>query len=238
VNSGDPSDPRPKIRQGDVFDVAGSFWIVVDSFPNDVETFVNLHCAPIFGPDESPMLDMDVRIERSKGFASLGLLQKLNKTSLTNLLTDATPSELANLRSNLVTWFSVFSYDSDFVTTLPPVSQIETHLLPGMILGHKKSLVCVVDHWGCYNNYPLIYVAPVIADLEESTILDVEVTSDYRDLFGKRFFVRTNDFFQIEKEELEAPLKSDTPIPMLRYGAIRRITRSLVFKFGQFSLLL
>jgi len=114
---------------------------------------------------------------------------------------------------------SVFSYDSDFVTTLPPVSQTETHLLPGMILGHKKSLVCIVDHWGCFNNYPLIYVAPVVADLEEITVLDVDVTSDYRDLFGKRFFVRVNDFFQIEKEILEAPLKPDTPIPMLRYGA-------------------
>jgi len=238
VNSGDPTDPSPKIRQGDVFDVSGSLWVVADSFPNDIETFENLHCAPIFAPDESPMLDLDVHIERAGGFASLGLLQKLRKTSLTNIVADARPSELASMRSNLVTWFSVFSYDSDFVTTLPPIPQTETHLLPGMILSHKKSLVCIVDHWGCFNKYPLIYVAPVVADLEESTVLDVDVTSDYRELFGKRFFVCANDFFQVEKEELEAPLKPDTHIPMLRYGAIRRVTRSLVFKFGQFSLLL
>jgi hypothetical protein len=238
VNSDDPTRPRTKIRQGDVFDVSGSLWIVADSFPNDVGTFESVHCAPIFIPDESPMLDLDVHIERAGGFASLGLLQKISKTSLTKIITDATPSEVASLRRNLVTWFSVFSYDSDFVTTLPTIPQTETHLLPGMILGHKKILVCIVDHWGCFNNYPLTYVAPVVADLEESTILDVEVTSDYRDLFGKRFFVRVNDFFQIEKEILEAPLKPDTPIPMLRYGAIRKVTRSLVFKFGQFSLLL
>lgn len=221
-----------------MFDVSGSLWVVVDSYPNDIALFSELHCAPIFGPEESPMLDLDVHIERTRGFASLGLLQKINKTSLTTIVTDSTPAELASLRSNLVTWFSVFSYDSDFVTTLPPISQVESQLLPGMILGYKGALVCIVDHWGCYNNYPLIYVAPVVADLQDSTILDVDVTSDYRDLFGKRFFVQVNDFFQVEREELEAPLKPDTFIPMLRYGAIRRVTRSLVFKFGHLSLLL
>jgi len=236
-----PSDsinPARKISQGEAYDVAGSFWIVVDSLTNEIETFTSLHCAPILAPDESPMLDLDVHIERAKGFASLVLLRKITKTALNKIVTDATPAELASLRTNLVTWFAVFSYDSDFVTTLPPVSEDTPDLLPGMILAYKKGLVCVVDHWGCYNNYPLIYVAPVMADLEDDGILDVDVTSDYRDLFGKRFFVRVNDFFQVEREELEALLGSDKSIPMLRYAATRRVTRSIVLKFGQLNLLL
>lgn len=44
--------------------------------------------------------------------------------------------------------------------------------------------------------------------------------------------------YQAWKCEEDGGLKPDTPIPMLRYGAIRRVTRALVFKFGQFSLLL
>jgi len=234
----DSANRRPEIRQGEVFDVDGSLWVVVDSFPNEIEAFTSLHCAPVLAPDESPMLDLDVHIERAKGFASLGLLRKLSKPVLNKIVTDATPSELASLRSNLVTWFAVFSYDSDFVTTLPPMSEYNPDLLPGMILGYKKSLVCIIDHWGCYNNYPLIYVAAVVADLEDIGVLDVEITSDYRDLFGKRFFVQVNDFFQVEREELEALLQPSKSIPMLRYAATRRITRSIVLKFGQLNLLL
>jgi len=232
------TDHTREMRQGEVYDVSGSCWIVVDSFPNNITAFNSVHCAPIFAPDESPMLALDVRIARAGGFASLGLLRKHKKDDLRNPITDATPSELARLRTNLVTWFSVFSYDSDFVATLPAVSQEETALLPGMILAYKKNLVCIVDHWACYNTHPLIYVAPVVADLDEVGPLDVEITSDYRDLFGKLFFVRANDFFQVEREELEALLSPNKPISILRYGAVRRITRSMVLKFGELALLL
>lgn len=236
--SGGSTNFNRDIRQGVVYDLEGSCWIVVDSFPNDDVAFSGLHCAPILSPDESPMLDLDVRIARAGGFASLGLLKKLNKAVLTSVVTDATPAELARLRTNLVTWFSVFSYDSDFVATLPRASLEEAGLLPGMILAYKKTLVCIVDHWGCYNSHPLVYVAPVVADLDDQNTLDVDITSDYRDLFGKRFFVRANDFFQVEKEELVASLNPDKPIPMLRYGATRRISRSMVLKFGELGLLL
>jgi hypothetical protein len=183
------------------------------------------------------MLDLDVRIARAGGFASLGLLRKINKADLKSIVTDATPSEMSKLRTNLVTWFAVFSYDSDFVSTLPP-SRDDSVLLPGMILGYRKQLVCVVDHWSCYNNYPLVYVAPVVADLEEQLTLDVEITSDYKDLFGKQFYTRANDFFQVEREEIEASLNPERPVPILRYGAVRRISRGMVLKFGQFGLLL
>jgi hypothetical protein len=227
-----------KIEQGIVYDVSDDLWIVVDSFPNDIPGIATAHCAPILTPDESPMLDLDVRISRAGGFASLGLLKKINKKSLVKVVTDATPGELSKLHTNLVTWFAVFSYDSDLVTTLPPLSHDDSYLLPGMILGYQKSTICVVDHWACYNCYPLVYVAPVVADLEETIALDVEVTSDYRDLFGKNFYVRTNDFFLVEREELEELLRREKQVPMLRYGASRRISRAMALKFGQLGLLL
>ncbi len=108
-----------------------------------------------------------------------------------------------------------------------------------MIVHCAKSLACVVDHWSCYNDYPLVYVAPVVADLEMPTQLNVDVTSAYRDLFGKRFYIRTHDFFQVEREELAEKLPPPgKPVPILRYGATRRITRSYALKFGQVGLLL
>ena len=229
---------KGEIRQGIVYDVGGNLWIVVDNFPNNLSEINTIHCAPILIPDESPMLELDVRVARAGGFASLGLLNKLNKSVLTSVVTDTSPAELSKLRTNLVTWFSVFSYDTDLVRTLPPLTQEECHLLPGMILPYKKVLVCVVDHWACYNAYPLAYVAPVSADLETPFPLDVDITADYRDLFGKKFFVRVNEFFQVEREELEQSLKPDRPVDMLRYGAARRISRAMALKFGQLGLLL
>jgi len=236
----DSTNENREFRQGAVYEVQNDLWIVLDSFANSDAEIASLHCAPILAPNESPMLDLDVRVARAGGFASLGLLQKVNKAALTRVVTDATPSELAKLRTNLVTWFAVFSYDTDLVATLPPVPLDYSNFLSGMILIYRKNLVCIVDHWGCYNNYPLLYVAPVAADLEDTTALDVEITSDYRDLFGDRFHVRVNDFYQVEREELEASLNpaSDIPIPMLRYGACRRISRAVVLKFGELSLLL
>jgi hypothetical protein len=107
-----------------------------------------------------------------------------------------------------------------------------------MIVSHKKMLVCVVDHWACYNAYLLVYVAPVVADLEGTIALDVDIASDYRDLFGKEFFVRAKEFFQVEREQLEGSLNPGRAVPMLRYAATRRIPRAMVMKFGQLSLLL
>ena len=233
-----PHDPRPDIRQGNIYDVEDSFWIVLDNFPNDIPTFTGLHCAPVLSEDECPILDLDVRITRARGFASLGLIRKINKTALAKIVTDATPQELRSLRTNLVTWFAVFSYETDLVATLPALGQEDASLLPGMIIGFSKGLVCVVDHWSCYNEYPLVYVAPVVADLEDPTLLDVDVTHDYRDLFGERFYVRTHELFQVEREDLTNTFAPDKPIPMLRYGATRRVTRSFALKFGELGLLL
>jgi len=55
-----------------------------------------------------------------------------------------------------------------------------------MILGYGKSIIFIVDHRACYNCNPLVYVAPVAADLEEAiALLDVQITSDYRDGYTK-----------------------------------------------------
>jgi hypothetical protein len=233
-----PHALRPDIRQGNIYDVGDSLWIVLDNFPNDIPTFPGLHCAPVLSEDECPALDLDVRITRAGGIASLGLIRKINKTALTKIVTDATPSELRALRTNLITWFAVFSYETDLVATLPALGEEHPGLLPGMIINFSKGLVCVVDHWSCYNEYPLVYVAPVVADLEDATLLDVDVTHDYRDLFGERFYVRTHEFFQVEREDLTNTLAPDRPIPMLRYGATRRVTRSFALKVGELALLL
>lgn len=69
-------------------------------------------------------------------------------------------------------------------------------------------------------------------------MLDVDVTSDYCDLFGKRFYVRTQELFQVEREDLTESLTPDKPIPILRYGAIRRFTRAFALKFEALTLLL
>jgi hypothetical protein len=81
-----------------VYDIDGALWLVADNFANDISAFQELHCAPVFSTDAFPVLDLDVRISRAGGSASLGLLTKKNKATLTKIVTDATPSELRSRR--------------------------------------------------------------------------------------------------------------------------------------------
>jgi hypothetical protein len=104
---------------------------------------------------------------------------------------------------------------------------------PGTILRTKRGAVCVVDHWGCLNEYPLLYVAPVQADVADLCPLDVEITSQFQDLFAKRNFVRADDFFLVDREEIQSP-----PVLVLKHGLLHKISRSLILKFGHKGLLL
>jgi hypothetical protein len=107
---------------------------------------------------------------------------------------------------------------------------------PGTILIHEGAVVCVIDQWGCFNDYPVLYVAPVKPDLIDACPLDVEISSQYQDLFSKRNFVRTDDFFLVDRTSLKS--SPDHPAVLLRYGLLHKISRALVLKFGQKSLLL
>jgi hypothetical protein len=104
-----------------------------------------------------------------------------------------------------------------------------------MILGHTTGRVCVVDHWGCFNDYPLLYVAPVVPDLPDPCPLDLEISAEFRDLFSDRYFVRTDDFFLVARDELEGITVQST---LLGFGLLRKMTRALILKFGQLGMLL
>jgi hypothetical protein len=105
-----------------------------------------------------------------------------------------------------------------------------------MIFDAKGEQVCVVDHWGCFNDYPLLYVAPLEPDIAKPIPLDVDISPEYTDLFHGRYFVRTNDFFLLEREILKPGGRAG--VPMLGYGLLRKISRAYALKFGQLSLLL
>ena len=77
---------------------------------------------------------------------------------------------------------------------------------------------------------------PIEADLPKPTPLDVDISFEYSDLFQRRYWLRTNDFFLVERTGLKTELKQQPQ--MLGYGLLRRITRALILKFGQLSLLL
>ena len=163
-------------------------------------------------------------------------MRKLEKQALGPVVNLAHPDEVKQIRQNLVTWFSVFSFDFDTVRRLPDPPQDPGSIFPGMILDHTGDRVCVVDHWGCFNNYPLLYVAPVVRELDDPCPLDIDISADFRDLFSNNYFVRADDLFLAPRESLAAV--SHGAVPMLRYGLLRRITRTMVLKFGQIGLLL
>jgi hypothetical protein len=223
------------ISQGEIFEVNGSPWIVVDNFHNNFDKYTSLHCAPLL---EAPdlRLELDVPVSFEMRFASLGLMQKLQKALLRHPLATAHSLEVEEIRKNLVTWFSVYSFDFDTVRRLPPPQEAPPTIYPGMIFSHGKGRACVVDHWGCFNDYPLLYVAPAVSDLSDLCPLDVEISAEFPDLFSDKYFIRTDDFYLVGREELEAVF--GPRIPMLGYGLVRKITRALILKFGQLSLLL
>lgn len=109
-------------------------------------------------------------------------------------------------------------------------------IYPGMLLNYQRQLICVVDHWGCFNEYPLIYVAPVVAQLTDPDPLDIEISAQFRDLFNERYFVRTDDIFLVDRQELEEAQGSLQKT--LAYGLVRKISRATALKFGQLGLLL
>ena len=107
---------------------------------------------------------------------------------------------------------------------------------PGTILRTKKGAICVVDHWGCLNEYPLLYVAPVQPDVTDLCPLDIEITLQFEDLFAKRNFVRVDDFFLVDREEIQSA--SNPPVVVLRHGLLHKISRAFILKFGHKGLLL
>jgi len=105
---------------------------------------------------------------------------------------------------------------------------------PGTILTTKRGALCVIDHWGCLNEYPLLYVVPVEPDVTNPCPLDIEVTSQFQDLFAKRNFVRVDNFFQVDREEIA----NCPPEVVLRHGLLHKISRAFILKFGHKGLLL
>ncbi len=241
------------IQQGDIFDIDGSPWVVVDAAHDRFGGSASVHCSPILSTLELRLdLDVDIGGEEAveansqlpigiqplgvNGFASLTLIQKQPREKLTHLIARAHAFQIETISRNLITMFSIYSFDFDTVRRMPPPPDEPVKLYPGMILAAKGERVCIVDHWGCFNNYPLLYVAPVEPDLARPTPLDVDISAEYSDLFHHRYFVRTNEFFQVEQTLLDFD-KRET-ILMLRYGLLRKITRAYALKFGQLSLLL
>lgn len=241
------------IQQGDIFNIDGSAWIVVDAFHDRFGGSKTVHCAPILSTPELH-LDLDVEIGDQgvgasdsqlpmgiqplgvKGFACLSLIQKQPREKLKVLVARAHAAQLERIRQNLVTMFSVFSFDFDTVRRLPAPPDEPVAIYPGMIPTARGQRVCVVDHWGCFNGYPLLYVAPVEHDLPKPTPLDIDISSEYQDLFSGRCFVRTNEFFQVEQGLLKFDKRE--AIHMLGYGLLRKISRAYALKFGQLTLLL
>jgi hypothetical protein len=225
------------VNQGGIFDVDGSLWIVVDRFHNHLERYPKVHCAPILD-NQLLRLDLDVPIAFQGGFVSLSLLEKISKSALSNPQAEAHPSEVEQIRRKLVTRFSYYSYvdlapDEEVAPTSPdqPPS-----IHPGMIFNYRKQTVCVIYHWGCFHDYPLLYVAPIVSELPDPNPLDVEISSQFRDLFSEKYFVRADDFFPVDRVELEA-VYSARP-RMLGYGLVRKVSRAMALKFGQLGLLL
>jgi hypothetical protein len=249
-----------QIQQGEIFDIDGSLWIVVDDFHNRFNRYDSVHCAPVlttpelFLPLDVPLtlsglresrqapldqtrLQLEVPLGISGGFASLGLMKKKEKRSLRNPLTTAHAAVLEQIRGNLVRRFSLYTiFDLDDSHRAPPTPGELPSLHPGTILAHTSGPVCVIDHWGCFNQYPLIYVAPVVRDVEDPCPLDVEITLQFQDLFSKRNFVRTDDFSLIDRREIET--SHTMPLLVLKHGLVHKISRALILKFGQKSLLL
>ena len=79
-------------------------------------------------------------------------MQKHARGKLISLVGQARPLQVEEIRRNLVTWFSVYSYDYDRVSRLPPVPDTPPDIYPGMIFTVRGEPVCVIDHWGSFND--------------------------------------------------------------------------------------
>jgi len=223
------------VQQGEIYELNGSLWILVDHYCCS-DRYSTVHCAPVLTSQEL-RLELDVPITFRETFASLMLMERVEKRHLTELRAIAHPIELEQLRRNLVTWFSYYTFvDLDSLTPEPSAPDHPLVVHPGMVLAYKRERVCVTDHWGCFNEYPLIYVAPVVPDLPNPGALDVEISSQFKDLFSSSYYVRPGEFFSVEREILEAACTPQTP--RLSHGLIHQISRSMALKFGQLGLLL
>jgi hypothetical protein len=89
------------IRQGEIFEIDSSPWIVVDSFHNDLDAYRSLHCAPVLS-DPDLRLELDVALAFEGGYASLGLMKKQQKGVLQRPLAIARSLEVEEIRSNLI----------------------------------------------------------------------------------------------------------------------------------------
>ncbi len=224
------------MQQGEIYAIGESLWIVVDNFHANSDRYPSVHCAPVLNIDEI-RLQLDVPLAFQQGFVSLGLLEKVPKSALSSLRAIAHPAELQQIRRNLVTWFSYYSFiDLDAATPEPATPEQAPLIQPGMIFRYEKELICVIDHWGCFNEYPLLYVGPVVPNLADPSPLDVDISSQFRDLFSDSYYVRAGEFFLVERESLETTYTPE--VPMLTYGYVHRISRSMALEFGELGLLL
>jgi hypothetical protein len=239
-------------QQGEIYELDGSLWIVVDHYYCS-DRYSTVHCAPCLTSEELRLqLDVPINVplpveELRLGpdalfgiqgtFASLMLMERVEKRRLTRLQAVAQRVEVEQIRRNLVTWFSYYTFvDLDSSAPGTPAPDKPPVVEPGMILTYKRERVCVTDHWGCFNEYPLLYVAPVVPDLPTPNPLDVEISSQLRDLFSSSYYVRPGEFFSVEREILEGACTPQTP--QLSHGLGHRISRSMALKFGQLGLLL
>ena len=248
-----------QINQGDVFEIGDSRWMVVDDFHNASERHDSVHCAPISVSQDSRLpLDVSLSLEgeadaplvpasqqalwpgtpRGSGgaYAALGLMKKLPKSLLTEPFATVHPAVLTRIKENLTTWFALYTMFDLSASSPRPLAEEPPSMHPGTILGTKGGAICVVDHWGCLNEYPLLYVAPVKPDLTDLCPLDIEITLQFQDLFAKRNFVRVDDFFLVDREEIQSA--SGPPVTILRHGLLHKISRAFILKFGHKGLLL
>ncbi len=231
----------------------------MDDFHNASERYDSVHCAPISvsqdcylpldvplnleGGDEAALIPEsqqalwpDVRPGPGGAYAALGLMKKLPKPLLNEPFATAHPAVVAQIRQNLTTWFALYTMFDLTGSSPRPAAEEPPSMHPGTILRTKGGALCVVDHWGCLNEYPLLYVAPVQPDVADLCPLDIEITGQFRDLFAKRNFVRVDDFFLVDREEIQSP--DSPPVVVLRHGLLHKISRAFILKFGHKGLLL
>jgi hypothetical protein len=248
-----------RINQGDIFEIGGSRWVVVDDFHNASERYDSVHCAPISASEECRLpLDVSLRLESGEeavfipeaqqalwpsvgrspagAYAALGLMKKLPKSLLKKPFATAHPAVITRIKENLTTWFALYTMFDLTASSPRPLAEEPPSMHPGTILRTKGGALCVVDHWGCLNEYPLLYVAPVQRDVADPCPLDVEITSQFQDLFAKRNFVRVDDFFLVDREQIGSP--SSPTVVVLRHGLLHKISRAFILKFGHKGLLL
>ncbi len=233
--------------------------MVVDDFHNASERYDSVHCAPISVSQDSRLpLDVPLSLEGADeaastaesqqglwpevrpgpggAYAALGLMKKLPKALLSEPFATAHPAVLTQIKQNLTTWFAVYAMIDLSASSPRSAAEEPPSMHPGTILRTKRGALCVVDHWGCLNEYPLLYVAPVQPDVTDPCPLDIEITGQFQDLFAKRNFVRVDDFFLVDREEIQSP---DSPtVVVLRHGLLHKISRAFILKFGHKGLLL